>query len=54
MCLVEVRKKTLIESIPPFFQLSKHAKSVPVCSNDEDWQRCHGERKITTCHERTI
>lgn len=53
MCLVEVQKKSLIESIPAFFQLSKHARSVPVCSNDEVWQPCHGERKITTCFERT-
>lgn len=52
MCLVEVQKKSLIKSIPPFFFFFR-TKAVPVCSNDEVWQRCHGERKITSYREKT-
>lgn len=53
MCLIEVLQRSLINPSPSPSQLSKHAKSVPVCSGGKVCQRCHEERKITACHEST-
>lgn len=53
MSLIEVQRKSLIKPTPSPSQLSERAKSASVCSDGEVWRRCRGERKITTCHERT-